>query len=199
MNTAKALELYVAKWQHCTRCGLHKERCNVVLGRGELPCDICFIGEAPGDTEDSFGQPFRGEAGRLLEEIIGKSVPAGMRVAITNILGCIPKEDGLKVDIKKFDLDWIKGCAPRLQEFVRMADPKLIVTVGKLAQDNLEPGYKHSITFHREIPQVHIVHPAAILRQNVAQQGVTVRRCVIAIQNGIQENCHAGPVSKEGR
>src|SRR5688572_27705229 len=43
---------------------------NVVLARGDLPCDVLFIGEAPGDSEDVTGNPFTGPAGSLLDDII---------------------------------------------------------------------------------------------------------------------------------
>lgn len=39
---------HVANWKGCTRCPLHLTRKNVVLARGKLPCEVLFLGEAPG-------------------------------------------------------------------------------------------------------------------------------------------------------
>jgi hypothetical protein len=39
---------------------------------------------------------------------------------------------------------------------------------------------------------VHITHPAAILRANVAGQGLMVQRCVVQIQDALEEVFGAG-------
>jgi uracil-DNA glycosylase len=61
---------HVDDWKDCTRCPLHTVRSNVVLARGSIPCDILFVGEAPGRSEDALGKPFVGPAGILLDEMI---------------------------------------------------------------------------------------------------------------------------------
>ncbi|GAG69343.1 unnamed protein product, partial [marine sediment metagenome] len=43
---------------NCKKCGLHKNRKNVVFGSGNEKADIIFIGEAPGYHEDIQGEPF---------------------------------------------------------------------------------------------------------------------------------------------
>ena len=53
----------------CRKCALHKTRTNVVFGHGPVPCDLMFIGEAPGEQEDLQGLPFIGRAGQLLTKI----------------------------------------------------------------------------------------------------------------------------------
>ena len=49
---------HVSRWHDCTACPLHQQRDQIVLARGTVPCDILFIGEAPGASEDVLGVPF---------------------------------------------------------------------------------------------------------------------------------------------
>jgi len=184
-------ELHVAKWVNCTRCELQKHRQRVVLAKGQLPCDILFLGEAPGPSEDSddAGRPFIGPAGDLLESII-RQATEGMepkpRIAYTNLVCCIPlDEESHKTDVPPDEA--IAACAPRLVEFTEIADPKVLVAVGKTAEDFTDKGYRHSVQFHRSIPRVAIHHPAWILRLNVAQQGLEIRRCVVSLRNQLRE------------
>lgn len=62
--------LHVENWSDCRACELHLWRRNVVLARGALPCDVLFVGEAPGKSEDAVGAPFVGPAGQLLDAIV---------------------------------------------------------------------------------------------------------------------------------
>src|ERR1700684_2630480 len=55
----------------CTRCPLHQTRTTVVFGSGNADADLMFVGEAPGANEDKQGIPFVGQAGQLLEKLLG--------------------------------------------------------------------------------------------------------------------------------
>lgn len=186
---------FVERWKDCTACPLHKGRERVVLARGDLPCDVLFIGEAPGESEDCLGAPFVGPAGQLLDRIVERSLAGGLgvgddyrelRLCFTNLVCCIPRDpDGGKAT--EPDDEAIEACSVRLSEFVKLANPKLVVCVGSLARDWLEPGYKRSIRLHQKIPLVDVVHPAAILRANVAQQGLMIQRSVVKLRNAVKE------------
>ncbi len=166
-----------------------------VFCRGKVPSDICFIGEAPGESEDAIGQPFMGPAGKLLDTIIRQALPGHwedkvwiphLRIAYTNIVCCIPREeDGLKAT--EPDDDSVIACQPRLVEFVRIAQPKLIVCVGAMARDWLSPGYQHSAPIPRDIPRIDVTHPAAVLRANVVMKGLMAQRIEVSLHNAIEE------------
>ena len=81
------------KWINCYGCDLCEQRDKVVLLRGKIPCDVLFIGEAPGVSEDTLGKPFVGPAGTLLDNIIEESDPGELKLAWTNVIACIPKDD----------------------------------------------------------------------------------------------------------
>lgn len=178
--------LFVDKWKDCTACELQHGRINVVQARGSIPCDILFVGEAPGESENVVGKPFKGPSGRVLESIIRKAVPETLKWAMTNMVCCIPRdEDGDKVSEPPDEA--IEACSTRLVEFIKIANPRLLVGVGRLAGDWLTPGYSYSIKTHKRLPLVVITHPAAILRANIANQGLAVQRCIVTISNAIEE------------
>lgn len=189
-------QLYVARWSG----GCGSDQCagaqRVCLARGQVPCDLLFVGEAPGESEDVLGRPFVGPAGRLLDQIIAQAVGSThetepgsgrLRVAFTNLVCCIPRDGDSKATAPEDSQ--VLACGPRLSEFVGLADPALIVCVGALARDWLDPGYKHRIRLQKEVPRIDIVHPAAVLRANVALRGLMVQRAVVQIQSAVEEHC----------
>jgi uracil-DNA glycosylase family 4 len=215
---------HAAEWMGCTRCDLSECRKRVVLARGKVPCEVVFIGEGPGESENVVGKPFVGPAGKLLDRIIEDSLGRynvvseslgrlPITYAMTNLVACIPR-DGENGRVSKPDERSIKACAPRLKAFIRLCDGlppeetddeltqalkrrvevvpnigrlKLIVTVGTLARDWLDEKRKSRIVFHREIPQVTIIHPSAILQKHTAHQFLEVQRSVVAIANALEE------------
>jgi uracil-DNA glycosylase len=171
-----------------------------VFHRGTLPCDVLFLGEAPGQSEDIMGRPFVGPAGHLLDEIVTRALaPEGTllcTVAFSNLVCCIPKyaEDTGKPYSQPRSND-IKSCSSRLREYVALADPKLIVCVGAVSRDALDRKEKSHVVLHRDIPMVDIIHPAAILRGSVAVQNLQVQTAVITVTNAAWEHVLSG---KEG-
>lgn len=176
---------FKARWRDCHGCYLCDTRKSVVLSRGTYPCDILFVGEAPGENEDALGQPFVGPAGKLLDQIVERALRGRTyRVAFTNLICCIPREeDGGKAGEPPWES--IEACTPRLEEFIELVKPKVIVQVGKHAREYLSPGWRHSVEVPRDVEQVHIDHPAYILRMNVAQRTLAFQRCVVAISQVI--------------
>jgi uracil-DNA glycosylase len=193
--------------------------------RGEVPCDVLFVGEAPGESENETSYPFTGPAGILLDQIIEQSIdrvtlcavcgmpqfmcPSGivcpnghggsdsieLRKGFCNLVGCIPYNEEM-TKAGEPDLDQVERCSPRLQELVDMAlasvdglpsSPRLLVCVGKLAWDNLNPRYKQVVTLPPTCKVIEITHPAAILRAVTAQRPFMVDRCVVVLRRVVDE------------
>lgn len=168
------------RWKSCELCELCKGRKRVVLLRGVLPCDILFIGEAPGVGEDTLGKPFVGPAGKLLDRMIEDSIPTTFRLAFTNLIACIPlDEEGNKT--KEPDKKYIRACSDRLREIYSIAKPRVVVMVGKLAEKWV-PQLITELTMQR----VGIIHPAAILRGDISQRGLAIQQTKVRLQ-GIVE------------
>lgn len=185
-------QLYVRDWKDCTACRYHERRKRVVTGSAEaLPADVCFVGESPGESEDVHGIPFYGQAGFLLQDIRTKAIPPEITVAINNLTGCYPlDENGEKEDP---DDDCVKICSPRLKTFIELANPKLIVTVGKHSTEWLDTKNKRHIPMPKGVPIVSIMHPAAILRLPYIHREDSVRHCIVVVRNAVREH-----ILKEG-
>ena len=54
----------------CTHCVLHARRNKTVFGVGDEKADWLFVGEGPGADEDMQGEPFVGQAGKLLDSML---------------------------------------------------------------------------------------------------------------------------------
>lgn len=171
------------KWKNCTLCPLHQVRHNIVLAKGKLPCEVLFIGEAPGASEDATGIPFVGPAGHLLEDQIREAIENSgrteLRLGFTNLVCCIPKEDGRKTG--EPSKESIITCSRRLDEFIAfVAKPRAIVAVGDLPAKYLLD----------ELVDVKITHPARILRMkqdNPVRVSLEYNKCVVILENLFRE------------
>lgn len=148
---------------------------------------MVFVGEAPGVSENALGIPFIGPAGHLLDQIIDSALKGKWTYAITNLVGCIPLgEDGDKAIIPPDDESLLQ-CKPRLEEFIAMCRPKLIVAVGKLSKEWLEQGYRTSVAVPVGTPIISINHPAYIIRQSIVQQGFLKQQCIVSIASALRK------------
>lgn len=114
----------------CQLCEeLSKTRTQPVIGEGPVPCDIVFLGEAPGKTEDETGRPFVGAAGKTLEHLaLGVRLLRGVDYHILNILKCRPPEN------RNPEPEEIENCRPYLDAQIKTIKPKIIVAFGRFAQ-----------------------------------------------------------------
>ena len=153
----------------CVSCGLHAVRGRVVFGEGaERSPQWMFIGEAPGEYDDSTGRPFQGRAGELLQAMLAA---AGMQDAgssyFTNILKCRLVGNRLPIKRKSMPVGlW-------LHQQIRLLQPGCLVALGKVAAAALlgeaadvaalrgrVHTYKHQGS---EIPVIVTHHPASLL------------------------------------
>lgn len=173
-------------WCDCTRCELHERRHRVVLAKGKIPCDVLMVGEAPGPSEDVHGEPFVGPAGHLLDTILREAGAESFRLAFTNLVACIPMaEEGDK--FAQPPKESIQECAPRLRSFAEMCRPKLVVMVGALAAKWFTKIVPVDQNGHTSTSRhtCEIIHPAAILRMDISQQGLAQQRAITTIEDAL--------------
>ena len=160
-------EVY-ARAQACTRCPeLAATRRSVVFGSGNADADLMFVGEAPGASEDEQGLPFVGQAGKLLERLLGEIGLSRGDVFIANTLKCRPpgNRDPLPIEID--------NCREYLFEQVELIEPRVICSLGNFATKLLRDdpagitrvhGQPQVITLGRRAVRLYpIFHPAAAL------------------------------------
>lgn len=178
---SKCFAEHKESWKNCTGCALHKKRRNVVLLRGKIPCDILFVGEAPGHSENVLGRPFVGDAGQLLDDLISVNLPNHLRCAFTNIVACIPlTEDGNK--FKEPPIESIESCDTRLKEVIQLCKPRAVVTLGKVAADSYPLKWHRQLSPHRFLFK-NLHHPAFILRSDVQYRGLLLQEFATKLIN----------------
>jgi DNA polymerase len=148
----------------CKRCKLHRKRTQIVFGSGNPQAKLVFVGEGPGRDEDLQGEPFVGQAGKLLTRIIEAIQLTREEVYIANIVKCRPPEN------RNPEPDEIAACEPFLVRQLKVIQPKLICALGTFAaQTLLQTTEKISALrgrFHsyRGILLMPTYHPAFLLR-----------------------------------
>lgn len=168
---------HVNRWKGCTRCGLCEGRKSVVIAHGVVPCDVLFIGEAPGESEDVLGVPFIGPAGKLFDQIVSDALDGtGLTWAFTNLVCCIPRDENNR-KVSEPDESFINACRPRLKEFLDLCDPKLVVAVGGLAWAFMPKIIPPGGTGGPDV--LKLPHPASILRARFAFRGLAAQQCVV--------------------
>jgi len=155
--------------QGCTRCPqLASTRTTVVFGSGNADADLMFVGEAPGVNEDRQGLPFVGQAGRLLDTLLGEIGMTRADVFVCNVLKCRPpgNRDPLPGEIE--------ACQDYLFRQLELIEPRVVCTLGNFATKLLRADAGTGITrLHgreevrrlgpRTVRLYPLYHPAAAL------------------------------------
>lgn len=149
----------------CRKCGLCEARKQAVLGVGDTNADWLFVGEGPGAEEDLRGEPFVGQAGKLLDNMLAAiGLRRGSDVYIANSVKCRPPENRTPTP------EETAACLPYLERQIELIRPKLIVALGRpaaqtLLQSEVKIGAARGrLHDHRGIPVIVTYHPAYLLR-----------------------------------
>jgi DNA polymerase len=166
-TNATALADYAAEIADCTRCPLAEGRTQVVFGNGDPHADLMFVGEAPGFHEDKQGFPFVGQAGKLLDQLLGGIGLSRDMVFVANVLKCRPpgNRDPMPNEIE--------ACESHLFRQVELIEPKVVATLGNFSTKLLSGkqlgitrvhGQEQKVTLGgRSVLLYPLYHPAAAL------------------------------------
>lgn len=149
----------------CTACKLRAGCTQTVFGVGDENAEWLFVGEGPGEDEDEQGEPFVGQAGKLLDNMLAAiKLKRGNNVYIANIVKCRPPNNRVP------EADEVAACLPYLRQQIAAIKPKLIVALGKTAATSLlgrdAPLGSLRGTLHdfHGTPLLVTYHPAYLLR-----------------------------------
>lgn len=170
----------------CRQCALALNRHQAVVGIGDRRPTWLFIGEGPGAEEDARGEPFVGQAGRLLDSMLAAlGLTRGDGVYIANAVKCRPPGN------RTPEPHEIAACKPYLLKQVELLQPKLIVLLGKSAAHSVL-GEDRSLANLRQqrfsvgnTPVIVTYHPAYLLR-NLPEKAkawrdlLFARRCLLS-------------------
>ncbi|HUP31713.1 MAG TPA: uracil-DNA glycosylase [Gaiellaceae bacterium] len=162
-----ALAQYGEETSGCTRCPLSATRTQVVFGSGDPDAELMFVGEAPGFHEDQQGVPFVGQAGKLLDTLLGGIGLTRADVFVANVLKCRPPGN------RDPQPEEIEACESHLFRQIELIRPTLVATLGNFATKLLS-GKPAGITRVHGVPQGVVLggnavtlyplyHPAAAL------------------------------------
>jgi uracil-DNA glycosylase len=149
----------------CNACGLCRTRKRSVPGVGDVDADWMFVGEAPGAEEDARGEPFVGQAGRLLDNMLAAlGLSRTRNVYIANVLKCRPPGNRTPEPLEA------EACRPYLERQVALVRPKLVVALGKSAaslllnSDAPVASLRGRVHSYQGVPLIVTYHPAYLLR-----------------------------------
>jgi len=149
----------------CRACALCAARKQAVLGVGDQQADWLFVGEGPGAEEDERGEPFVGQAGKLLDAMLSAiGIKRGENVYIANSVKCRPPNN------RTPEPEETAACWPYLERQIELLQPKLIVALGRpaaqtLLQREVKIGAVRGQLFdYKGIPLIVTYHPAYLLR-----------------------------------
>ncbi|MBI4984219.1 MAG: uracil-DNA glycosylase [Rhodocyclales bacterium] len=169
---ARAAQIAAMNWDElrgavaaCRACVLCQQRKQAVLGVGDVAADWLFVGEGPGAEEDERGEPFVGQAGKLLDAMLAAiDLKRGDNVYIANTVKCRPPGN------RTPEAEETAACWPFLARQIELLRPKLIVALGRpaaqtLLQAEVKIGAARGKLYqHQGIPLVVTYHPAYLLR-----------------------------------
>ena len=157
----------------CTACKLRAGCMQTVFGVGDEKADWLFVGSWPTEDDETRGEPFAGQAGQLLDNMLAAiKLKRGVNVYLANVVKCsgsIKSGPGA---------DEIAQCSPYLARQIELLQPRMIVALGHAAATALLGedrewgsllGKVHEFRgFEKEssrqaIPLIITHHPAALL------------------------------------
>jgi DNA polymerase len=149
----------------CTACGLRAGCTQTVFGVGDEAADWLLVGEAPGGEEDRLGEPFVGQAGKLLDSMLAAlGLARGRNVYIANVLKCRPPGN------RNPEPGEVATCSPYLARQIELIQPKLILAMGRFAVQTLLNtdatigSLRGKVHAYHGVPLVVTYHPAYLLR-----------------------------------
>jgi len=158
-------DAFAADVDACTACGLCRTRHRSVPGVGDVRANWLLVGEAPGAEEDARGEPFVGQAGRLLDNMLAAlGLARGRDVYIANVLKCRPPNNRTPDPLE------VAACRPYLDRQVALLEPRLILALGRSAATTLLgidatiASLRGRVHRYHGVPLVVTYHPAYLLR-----------------------------------
>ncbi len=149
----------------CTACGLRKSCTQTVFGVGDESADWLIVGEAPGAEEDARGEPFVGQAGKLLDNMLAAiDLVRGKNVYIANVLKCRPPGN------RNPEAGEVAQCGPLLARQIQLMQPRLILAMGRFAaqallnSDASIASMRGKLYRYQGVPTIVTYHPAYLLR-----------------------------------
>jgi DNA polymerase len=170
-SAAAVVRQLQAEAARCTRCPLYENATQVVFGEG-AGGGLMFVGEQPGDQEDTQGHPFVGPAGRLLRTLFEEAGIPEDSVYLTNAVKHFKwRPKGTRRIHDRPTWSEVQACSHWLQRELTAVRPQLVVALGATGAQALlgrqaRVGALRGQPLELEdgTPALVTLHPSAVLR-----------------------------------
>ena len=151
----------------CTACDLHEKRQHPVFGKGSQQPSLMIVGDIPRLLDEQKKQPFTGEAGELLDNMVSHLGIKSDAVYYTNLLKCRPPLDGSPQPNQS------ASCLSYLKQQIKLLKPQLVLLMGRstaqqvLGQDQAMSQLRQKQHELQGLDSCFVVtyHPTYLLRQ----------------------------------
>lgn len=156
--------------EQCQSCGLCKSRLRSTLKAESLaPAQWMIVGDPPDVLEEAAGQPFAGEAGKLLDSMLAATGMDRTSAYLSNVVKCrVPQGKSVRPEE-------LLACEQYLKREIELVRPRVIISMGRWAnqvllsqsgdQANLPLGRLRGTVFqYQGVPLVVTYHPNVLLR-----------------------------------
>ena len=139
-----------------------------VFSRGNPDAKLMVIGEAPGRDEDMQGKPFVGQAGQLLDRMLGAIALGEDDSYITNVMNWRPPQN------RNPKPEEIELCRPFIEKHIELVQPEVLLLVGGISMTTLtgltgimkNHGQWQTVSVAgKSYPALPLYHPAFLLRR----------------------------------
>ena len=146
-----------ARIKKCKQCkDMNIKACSeVVCGYGNIMSPVFFVGQSAGTSCMSTQIPFSGGSGYLIDIALRMAGLKRYQVFMTNVVHCHPPGN------RKSTADEVYNCEGFLNWELDLVYPKLVVAMGKDAQDWFK---KYLKIESAKFELLNVVHPAYIFR-----------------------------------
>jgi len=115
----------------CTLCPLHAPAIQTVFGEGPASAALMFVGEQPGDQEDTIGRPFVGPAGQMMDRALEEAGLDRRMIYVTNAVKHFKfRQSGKRRIHQTPEVPEIVACGHWLAIERAVIKPRLLVLLG---------------------------------------------------------------------
>jgi len=163
-----SLRLQAENWPPAKLLGSLRE--TMVFATGNPDARVMFIGEAPGYHEEKEREPFAGEAGQKLNEILKAMDLSRETVYLTNIMKFRPATPRQTTNNRKPSAEELAACLPFIQAEIDIVKPDCIIALGEAAAEallgiaDIGPFLRGSWHDFRGFPVRVTYHPSHLLK-----------------------------------
>lgn len=151
----------------CTACDLHEKRQHTVFGHGNKQPSLMIVGDIPRLSDEQKMQPFTGETGELLSNMLSHTGVSDDTIYYANLLKCRTPLDNSP------QLNQAASCLSYLNQQIKLLHPPLVLLMGRSTAQQVLGEDKPMAELRMKIHQldglntrfVVTYHPAYLLKQ----------------------------------